>query len=593
MINTLSMTLKTKGSAFIEKFLNEEVIISEKLDNYRFLFERKGDNVIFFTKDNKELGLISRTLSNIWEDPIRDISTIINEYTLVIPEGLRFGVSYTPVERPLRIPYSRLPKYILTDVTKRKGNEVIESLSIEEVEEWAGKLCLAKPPYIFKGILTEKQKSDLIKYDKRDFDDIVEDSFTDLIKNTFGHTYSNENIIEGIIISSKDKLAQIISYEFDLLNEAYEKSNTPRDFYDLLIINLNSFMDDYSMPILEAEPSKEQLYINIICDIFNNFCSKNKVFETLDPEYLMSPQYGYGGELNTMFIKNEETLQLIGKSAVYENLFKIILSSFRKTKKPYGLLTESIVEKFNTCIAVINSYLNINQLEVENLNESRSENIVVDTINKRKFTDVDNMRVIASIQKAFEPNVSPSPKGTEKCVVYFTTFQPFTLKQLENVKNIHGSWKVPIIVGAMGNKRRIPGNKFKFSDDLIKMQMKSLGNINNEYIKAFLLTESWSLYEIFEYCRPNFEPIALITDIGRKADFVIQLYFNEEVMGGRINVEKDFNIGEMENKDDLMSFRSIEDNNNSMFRELCPEAIYNFWDNMRGEYNTWNGILRS
>ena len=593
MINTISMILQTKGSAFVDKFLSEELIISEKLDNYRFLFERKGDNIVFFTKDNKELGLISRTLSDIWEAPIKDISAILNEYSLAIPEGLRFGVAYTPVERPLRIPYSRLPKYILTDVTKRKGNDVLESLSIEEVEEWAGRLCLAKPPYIFKGILSEQQKIDLIKYDKRDFDDIVEDNFAHLIKETFGHTYSGENIIEGIIISSKDKLAQVISWEFDLLNEAYKKTDTPRDFYDLLIINLNSFMDDYSMPILEAEPSKEQLYINIMCDIFNKFSNQNKVFESLDPEYLSSPQYGYGGELNKIFIRNEETLEFINKSKVYENLFKIILSSFRKTKKPYGLLTESIVEKFNTYICVINSYVNINESEHEIINEARSENIVVDTINKRKFTDVDNMRVIASIQKAFEPNITEIKKGAEKCVVYFTTFQPFTSRQLENIKNINNSWKVPIIVGSMGNKRRVGGKKFRFSDELIKMQMKSLGNINNEYIKAFLLTESWSLLEIFEYCRPSYEPIALITDMGRKADFVIQLYFNEEVMGGRINVEKDFNIGEMENKDALMSFRSIEDNNNSMFRELCPEAIWNFWDSMRGEYQTWNGTLRS
>ena len=218
MINTISKILETKGSAFVDKFLSEELIISEKLDNYRFLFERKGDNIVFFTKDNKELGLISRTLSDIWEAPIRDISAILNEYSLAIPEGLRFGVSYTPVERPLRIPYTRLPKYILTDVTKRKGNEVLESLSIEEVEEWAGRLCLARPPYIFKGVLSEQQRNDLIKYDKRDFDNIDEDNFADLVKKLFGYTYSSENIIEGIIISSKDKLAQIISYEFDLLN---------------------------------------------------------------------------------------------------------------------------------------------------------------------------------------------------------------------------------------------------------------------------------------------------------------------------------------------------------------------------------------
>jgi hypothetical protein len=123
--------------------------------------------------------------------------------------------------------------------------------------------------------------------------------------------------------------------------------------------------------------------------------------------------------------------------------------------------------------------------------------------------------------------------------------------------------------------------------------MKSLGQFNNDIIKAFLITDSWSLYEIFEYCRPQFEPIAVITDIGKKADFVIQLYYNEEIMGGRIDVDKDFNIGELDNKDSLMAFRSIEDNNASMFKELTPEGIWPFWDSMRSEFQTWNGILRS
>ena len=44
-LNTLATILEKRGSAFVEKFLSEEVIITEKLDTYRILFEKRGDDL--------------------------------------------------------------------------------------------------------------------------------------------------------------------------------------------------------------------------------------------------------------------------------------------------------------------------------------------------------------------------------------------------------------------------------------------------------------------------------------------------------------------------------------------------------------------
>ena len=62
-LNTLATILEKRGSEFVEKFLSEEVIITEKLDTYRILFEKQGDDLVFFKKDNTELNLIERTMS--------------------------------------------------------------------------------------------------------------------------------------------------------------------------------------------------------------------------------------------------------------------------------------------------------------------------------------------------------------------------------------------------------------------------------------------------------------------------------------------------------------------------------------------------
>ena len=586
MLNTLKKTLEKKGKKYVDSLLNEEVVITEKIDTFRLIFEKKGDHLIFYKKDNTPITLIDRTLTDIYENAILEIPIITKDAN--ISEGLFFGIYYTPVERPLRIPYSKLPKYILTDVTKKSKDYANESYSYNIVKDWAAVLYMGRPPVLFEGKLDEEQKKLLIAYDTKQYDGETM-TFSKMIEKTLHNSYSKEDIIEGIVIKSKDKLAQIISYEFELLNEAYEKENESRDFYDIIITDLNSFMNNYNIPILEAE-TKDEMYINIVCDIFNKYCEIKSVNETIEAKYLMPPQFGYNGKLNKKFITNEESLKWIKTAPIYEALFKVILSSFRKNKKPFGLLTETIVEKFNSYVYLINNYINKFE-KSEFLNEARSENIVVDAFKKRNPTDVDNMRVIASIQKAFEPKIKDVAKGEKSCAVYITTFEPFTTAQMNNVMRINQMWNVPVIIFCISNKFRVEGKEFHASDDVVKAQMQALMNDNNALIPGFGLLDSWNLTEIFEYCRPDFEPIVIITDKGKKSEITLQLFFEEEIMGGRVNVEDKFNVGELDNEDRLTAFRSIEDNNYSLFLNLTPTPIHNLFETIFSEYRYWSGQM--
>jgi len=58
-----------------------------------------------------------------------------------------------------------------------------------------------------------------------------------------------------------------------------------------------------------------------------------------------------------------------------------------------------------------------------------------------------------------------------------------------------------------------------------------------------------------------------------------------------ISVSKEFNIGEMENKDKFAANRSIEDNLFSNFNKTTPQCIWSFWDQMVNEYRIWNGTI--
>jgi hypothetical protein len=72
----------------------------------------------------------------------------------------------------------------------------------------------------------------------------------------------------------------------------------------------------------------------------------------------------------------------------------------------------------------------------------------------------------------------------------------------------------------------------------------------------------------------------------------LQLYFEEEIMGRRLNVENEFSINEMTNKDRHDLLRAIEDQNPSKFNSLTPEPIHSFYDSIISEYKTWSGMIR-
>jgi hypothetical protein len=585
MINKLSKALEKRG----QEFLNEEIIITEKLDTFRILFEKVGDEIKFFKKDNTEINIIERTLSNLWEQALLEIPTLIAESN--IPEGIRFGVAYTPVERPNRIPYTKLPQYILTDMTRRTNGKITEIYEYDEISEWSKIFSMGRPPIIFEGILTDHQKELLTLYDNKEFESIQENSFSDIIDTQFGGTYSKENTIEGVILKdTKGNISQVTSYEFELLNEAYKTNSKSRDFYDLVILSLNNFMDKYSIPIFESK-NPDQIYINIICDLFNNYIKLNPLTESFETELLTPPRYGYAGVLNTKFIENPETLNLLNEGQVYKSLFKVVLSSFRKYKKQYGLLTEKDVTSFNTYVGLINNDDKLFESVIPDLNEVRSDNIVVDTYLDKKASDIDNMRVIASVQKAFSPKKMKVTSGDQNCVVYVTDFNPFSKSQMNNIEALFRTWKVPIIIATVSNKRRVEGEDFHFTEPLIKAQMDSIHIFNKDIVKDTFVMSDWNLVEIFEFVRPTYEPIAIITDKGKKAEFVIQLFFEEEVMGGRIGVDKNLNIGEMDTNDKLKVMRALEDNSFTEFKSNTCQASWNLFNSMISEYKKYNGEI--
>ena len=482
-------------------------------------------------------------------------------------------------------------------MTKRVNGKIVQTYDYEEIKEWASILCMGRPPVLFEGKLNKDQVSQLIAYDTKEYAENF-DTFSRMIESTLGELYSKEDIIEGIVIKSGRNLFQIISSEFDLLNEAYKKQHTSRDFYDIVILSLTEFMESYRLPTFKSE-HVDEMYIEVISDIFVKFCEEERLNEDFDASYLEAPQYGGIGKLNTKHIKNKEALELM-KDPIHEALYRVFLSSLRKYKKPYGLLSESVVEKFNSYVGVINNRLSLDLATMygeladsvnQPLNESRSKNVAVKALKRRQPNDIDNMRVIASVQNAFLPQQRNLAQGEQNVAIYLTSFQPFTNAQMTNIEQIHSQWNVPVILAAVGGERELRGRDFHPSDEIVKLQMSALSNFNKALIPSFMLLNNWSLKEIFRFARPHYEPLLIMTDAGKKSEMALQLFYEEEIMGGRLNALEELNLGEMENKDKSPGYRAIEDGNGSLFMEITPKAVHNSYDTLINEYRTWEGAI--
>ena len=196
MINTLLQLSEKKGEQYLDNFLNEDLVITEKIDSFRILFEKVNGVIQFYKKDNSPINLIERVLSDIYEEPIAEITNLIGENLL--PENTVFGVLYVPTEKPIRLSYKNLPKYILTDVTVKNAhnNKILESLNFEKVTEWASILCFARPPIIFSGKLSEEQKRVLVNYDKKNYDDIIRNNFDEYCIKKYGENFNIPKLIE-------------------------------------------------------------------------------------------------------------------------------------------------------------------------------------------------------------------------------------------------------------------------------------------------------------------------------------------------------------------------------------------------------------
>lgn len=555
--------------------INNEVIITEKLDTFRFLFKVSDDkNISFFKKDYTPINLVERIMNDIWEDAIRDISECVSRID-GIPSNYMFGVSYTPTFRPLRIPYPNLPKYILTDISiiGKRGKGVKDH---NELCEWSSRFGIGKPPIIFNGVLDSHQKEILYAYDKRDFDKIKEFEFTKLINNILGESYSKNDIIEGIVIYDKNlsNPVQIESHEFNILNESYNKMHDNRTMYDMILLNLSKYLNEQYL----SKDGGEMGYIDTVCNIFNDFITDLNNISFITEEAIRPTHYGYKGNVNLQLLNNKTTIDKINEHVNNGYVFNIILNAFRKHKRPTDILNENITTRINRFIDVLNEKYEIN---------------IINKINDvRQSGDISNMKMISSIHKAFDNNPIEVDKGVHNVILYISNFSPFSSSELNILETIHTQYNYDIILVHCNQTKIIDDKKrYLVSDNLVNAQMKSIVD-NIPYIKDCVTIDEDNIVEIYNKIRPECEPYIIISSNNTASDYINQLYFYEHVCGGIIGVLGNLDIKNIDKEDNIILTQSIENEDTKTFCDNVPKFIQWVWDNIRIEYKIWCNLLK-
>ena len=359
-ILSLREIFRKEGIQFIKQLFDDYVVISEKLSATRFCFEKTNEGLVFYKKDGK-ITAIDRTMSSLYEGPITYIESLSPEVINKLPIGFRYGFRFFHSTKPANIAYDELPLngLVLTDIRNAKG-KIINDVSI--LSKNSDLLGVEKPPIIWNGRLDDSQKTRLLEYLRSPEEDLIRkfktDSFTKYIISIVNPEITNttlsnniEKPIDSIVFKfiSEDTNeivhAKVIDPMINQISRTNEVEREPQDLYGIILSDIVEFVKINGISKYKiSKDSFDERFLELICQIYNEYMSRNAYkYEgiEIDPlSFATVPQF----ELNTGFITDIKTRDLIKNSSINKHIFKIMMSSFSKPKKkPSGTITQMLV----------------------------------------------------------------------------------------------------------------------------------------------------------------------------------------------------------------------------------------------------------
>jgi len=555
-IKHLSDIFQDKGKSFIEKLFGKELTVTENLDGSTFSFERDftGNNISFYKKDQENpITKVDRILMSYYEKPINYIDSLPESTKEEIPKGWRFGMTYFPNTKPVRIEYERVPKnhLILTHILIRDefGETETTVQDKDELDKWADKIGVERAPIIFQGKLSEDQKLSIMDFISTPLMDLRNrfktESFSkylisilnpEIVKTTLGKDLHGE--IDSLVFKFSDegkdetilaKMVDPVFYEISKDRKATRSSHFPSDIYSLCLIDVMNFILEKGVESFDAKGIEpEERYINFVFSVFKNFIyEEGERYLGVDfdkPEYLKSEEFA----LNKDLIQDTEVISYLDKDDSYIDILQMILNSFRKFKrKPHGFFTSGLINQFNQLVEEIASYINAKRKErieeslgmptfvwfkkagsrfnveyeeepeaVEEKLLSDHTDMILESENSDKESEEDTSEFFSF--KDFKKVVSTNKEKKKikilnesngKVNVIIGKFQPFNNGHLKMCSRVKKENDLPVFLCVV-HPGGDPNNKFPFSDELVRKAIGSLVSENDKMFAGFEIVPS-------------------------------------------------------------------------------------------------------
>lgn len=582
-----------KGASFIEKLLNQYVIVTEMIDGSRFRVQRKGDNLIFFKGNDKNpINLIDRTIMVYYERPITFFDSMSVDIKNIMPEAWDFCFEYVANTKPVTVTYDSVPhnNLIITDILIRnEGGNVVKVISDTTIlEKWAETFDVQDPAVIFQGKLNLQQKQKIKDYLNTSYADL-ESLFKTQSFTRYVVSILNPNLKKTALNNSLDNMVESIVFKFingkkvynaqviDPLFQEMQKTNLKKedrksnDTYQIIMLDIIEFLSSLDINDVSVEgETADQRYINLISTIFNQYVATNGYkyagmdFQT--PDFAKQDVF----QLNPEFIDNEVTKKILKNPAMHD-LFKIMLSSFKKTRKhATDLLSDESIKIINDIVASIQKKTNAMPMENEVLD-------FASFLRTSRIQEEENDIFESQIFEAL--TLDHKEPGKEKVNMFVGRFQPFTLGHVKVLETIHKKNGLPVVVMIVRGGKPDPERR-PFDD---KMQLKMFKGMQKEYkfLKDAFITPNAAPDTLFNLMRPKYEPVLWGAGTDRYAQYqkMIDKYRTE------LNAGDDFNAFEIKRSGENISAtkvrEAIKDDNDKDFKKWTPKGVWPLYKDMQ------------
>jgi len=538
-----------KLKILIDQFLDHKLTIIEKLSGTSFYVSTVNGKYQFSReKHGQAINRIDQTLNIFWKEPISIIESVDNS---ILPNNYTLKFEWFFVDNSL-VKYERRPKrgLILTAVWDNKNN----LCSLDEIEGFNKIFGIESVPLIFDGFLTSEQKQLVNRFLSTKSESLVRDFGTnsfikyllEITSPKFKGILNDKSYnVEGVIIKSDDKdikdliLVDPIVYEVGKTKEAKK----PKTIYSIILVDMLHWILESGViydSYVKGETSDAR-YIELIISLWKKFISENgDKYLGLDfefPEELSGQEF----RLNQSMINDPLSLQLINSHIEYEYLLQIFLAAFRKKKKkPIGILTDTLLEEFNSIVQKI-------QLLISEVNENLFPSYLEFIGNT--LTEDEEIEIVMMPKNDIQEFITDElEEGSKKPAIIYNGIIP-SLKLVNEIKNVFAN----------------TGKKISLfsTNTSISIELQDLINMDffNEY-SEFL--------ESYTYENTDLPIQKFIADEG-----IDYLYVNE------IDVDwyrtcTSLEVISIDLDDTQLNISLIESNYNT-FKSLVPECISHHW----------------